>query len=495
MACFLSIDQSTSATKALLLDRDGRRLDRESREHAQHYPQAGFVEQDAEEIYGNTVAVCEAVMKRREPGTQPEFVSISNQRETIVVFDRDTGKPLHPAIVWQCRRGTDACEERKARGAEAQVHEKTGLTLDPYFSASKLHALLKAHPELLEKMKAGAALIGTIDTFLIYRLTGGRVFATDHTNACRTLLYNIHNCAWDASLCELWEVPERALPEIRDCSGEFGTIADIPSLGGIPLRGVMGDSHASLFAQKCFSRGMTKVTLGTGSSILMNIGEKPLLSDAGVLTTLAWVHDGKPTYAFEGIIVSAASSLTWLRDQLGLLENVADAEAMANALSGNGGVYLVPAFTGLGLPYWQPRARALISGLSSQSDRRHLVRAALEAIAYQLRDAFAAMSGIGGLSVKSVHADGGPTANALLMQFIADLTRIPVHVSTNPDGSPLGAALMGMLGAGVIASPAALGRDPDDAPVYAPQMEEEAAEALHAGWRHAVRQTILNNET
>ncbi|HSH08990.1 MAG TPA: FGGY family carbohydrate kinase, partial [Oceanipulchritudo sp.] len=387
MPLFLSVDQSTSATKALLIDQTGRIFDRESREHTQHYPLPGFVEHDAEEIYRNTLAVCEAVLQRCENRDQVAFLSISNQRETVVVFDRKTGKPLHRAIVWQCRRGTEICEKLKAQGAEPEVHQRTGLTLDPYFSASKVHWLIQAHPELADKLRSGEAVLGTIDAYLIYRLTNGVVFATDHTNASRTLLYNISTCTWDPSLCELWGIPNTALPEPRSCSDSFGTVAVGGLVHGLEIRGVMGDSHASLFAQRCFASGTTKLTLGTGSSILMNIGNQPVFSTEGVMTTLAWVHDCQPVYALEGIIVCAAASLTWLRSQLGIIANPAEAEAMATELAGNDGVYLVPAFSGLGLPHWSPSAKAVISGLSNHSDRRHIVRAALEAIAYQIRDA------------------------------------------------------------------------------------------------------------
>ncbi|MEX0332603.1 MAG: FGGY family carbohydrate kinase [Puniceicoccaceae bacterium] len=492
MPCFLSIDQSTSATKAILLDGNASVLARASKEHGQSYPQPGYVEQDAGEIYANTLAVLEEAAAQCNDPSGVRCLSISNQRETVVVFSRETGEPLYPAIVWQCRRGTDACQKLKESGAEPDVHQRTGLTLDPYFSASKLQVLIEANPGLTQQLEEGRALVGTIDTYLIYRLTRGRVFATDHTNACRTLLYNITERDWDDHLCDLWGVPRKALAEIRDCDATFGEVADCEPLNGTPICGVMGDSHASLFAQRCFSPGMTKVTLGTGSSILMNIGEAASLSDNGVLTTLGWVRSNKATYALEGIIVSSASTLAWLKSQLGILADAAESESLATEIDDNGGVYLVPAFTGLGLPHWDPNARALITGLSSHSDRRHVVRAALEAIAYQLKDALDAMAASSSLELKAVHADGGPTANRFLMQFIADMTQIPVRVSSVADGSPLGSALMGMIGTGTIADLESLPEPAGNEPVYSPAMDDQQKQKLYAGWSSAIRQALLH---
>ncbi len=490
MPLFLSVDQSTSATKALILDETGRILDRESREHTQHYPRPGFVEHDAGEIFQNTLDVCQTLLERSGQREQIVGLSISNQRETVVVFDRETGQPLHRAIVWQCRRGVEICEKLRDDGIDPDLHRRTGLTLDPYFSASKVHWLMENHPEIREAIQSGRAVVGTMDAYLVHRLTGGRIFATDHTNASRTLLYNISTNDWDNQLCRLWGIPRQALPDLRDSSGNYGTVGVGGLIKGLPIRGVMGDSHASLFAQRCFDSGTTKLTLGTGSSILMNIGDKPVFSDEGVMTTMAWVHEGKPVYALEGIIVTAAASLAWLRSQLGLLADIGEAEEMAAGLEGNDGVYLVPAFSGLGLPHWAPKARAVICGLSNHSDRRHIVRAALEAIAYQLKDALEAMSRTSGTNLQRVHADGGPTANKFLMQFIADLTGIPVQISAISDGSPLGAAMMGMLGLGIHDSLDSIRALTRDEPVYRPAMEAALVEKNYQGWLAAVRKTL-----
>lgn len=490
---FLALDQSTSATKSLLFDADGRALDREAREHVQHYPQPGWVEHDAEEIWQNTLAVLHALLARHSSRLgEIAALSIANQRETIVVFDRETGRPLHRALVWQCRRGDEFCAAHAAAGREPAVHAKTGLKLDAYFSASKLQWLVRNHPELAARLRDGSALVGTIDTYLVYRFTHGRVFATDSTNASRTLLYDIGRLAWDEELCALWEVPMRALPEVRDSFACFGdTTLEGTFASPLPIRGVMGDSQASLFAQGCFAPGTAKVTFGTGSSLLLNIGASPRFSSLGVLTALAWTHEGRPTYAFEGIIISAASTLTWLRDQLGLAADVPALEQLALSVPDNGGVHLVPAFTGLGLPHWQPGARAAITGLSSHSDRRHVARAAFESIGFQVRDALEAMRAEAGVPLVALHADGGPTASAFLMQFTADLTGVELRVSTLADCSPLGAVFAARLGLGLFSFPAASSSLPRDERVFSPRHDDVARVRQTDGWCHAVRQTVL----
>jgi glycerol kinase len=492
---FLALDQSTSATKALLFDADGRVLDREALDHAQHYPQPGWVEHDAEEIWRNTLAVLRGLLARQSARTgEIAALSIANQRETVVVFERGTGRPLHRALVWQCRRGDEYCVALAAGGREPLVHAKTGLKLDAYFSASKLRWLVRNQPALAAKLADGSALIGTIDTYLIYRLTEGRVFATDSTNASRTLLYDIVRLRWDEELCALWEVPMRALPEVRDSSAAFGeTTLDGTLAKALPIHGVMGDSQASLFAQRCYAPGAAKVTFGTGSSLLLNIGNTPRFSNQGVLTALAWTRAGVPTYAFEGIIISSASTLTWLRDQLGLAADVPALEQLALAVPDNGGVHLVPAFTGLGLPHWQPAARAAILGLSSHSDRRHVARAAFESIGFQVRDALEAMRSEAGVPLATLHGDGGPTTSRFLMQFCADLCGLELRVAIMSDCSSLGAVLAGQLGLGLVASLEVVDEQTRADIVYSPRLPAAEVERLAAGWRHAVRQTVLTS--
>jgi glycerol kinase len=489
---FLALDQSTSATKALLFDAAGRALDREARDHAHHYPQPGWVEHDAEEIWQNTLTVLRTLLARNSAkAAEIAALSITNQRETIVVFERGTGRPLHRALVWQDRRGDPLCRMHVEAGCEALVHARTGLKIDGYFSASKLQWLVHNHPGLKAKLADGSALIGTIDAYLVYRLTGGKVFATDTTNASRTLLYDIGRLAWNDELCALWEVPRRALPEVRDCSASFGeTTLDGALAKPLPICGVMGDSQASLFAQRCYAPGAAKVTFGTGSSLLLNIGDTPRFSSQGVLTALAWSHAGRPTYAFEGIIISSASTLTWLRDQLGLAADVPAIEQLALSVPDNGGVHLVPAFTGLGLPHWRPDARAAILGLTSHSDRRHIARAAFESIGFQVRDALDAMRAEAGVPLVALHGDGGPTASKFLMQFCADLCGVDLRVATMPDCSPLGAVLAGQLGLGLHRDLAALGAITRDEVIYQPKLAAENVAALHAGWRQAVGRTL-----
>jgi len=494
MPCILAIDQSTSATKALLFETDGRLVDKEALDHRQHYPQAGWVEHDAGEIWSNTLTSLRTLLQR-QAGRVSEIagLSITNQRETIVIFERSTGRPLYPAIVWQCRRSESLCAAQVAAGQEKLVHTRTGLKIDPYFSGSKLQWLVRHHPDLRTKLEAGEALIGTIDTYLIYRLTRGAVFATDSTNASRTLLFDIQRLTWDEDLCALWEVPMRALPEVRESFAHFGdTTLDGILVKSLPICGVMGDSQAALFAQGCFAPGTAKVTFGTGSSILLNIGSQPKLSEGGVVTTLAWVRNGVPVYAFEGIIISSASTLTWLRDRLGMATDVAQLEQLAIAAPDNGGVYLVPAFTGLGLPHWRPDVRASLTGLSSHSDRRHVARAAFESIAFQIKDALDALRRDAGVPFGALHGDGGPSSSRFLMQLTADLAGTELCVADMPDCSPLGAVLAGQLGLGLHRTFADIALDRRAVTTYRPALPAERVAALRNGWQHAVRQTLLS---
>ncbi len=436
---------------------------------------------------------CGRCWAARPPACPVLGLSITNQRETILVWDRATGRPLHPAIVWQCRRGDAGCAALVGAGREPLVHARTGLKLDAYFSGSKLQWLVQNLPGLAAKLAAGEALVGTMDTYLIYRLTGGKTFATDATNASRTLLFDIGRLCWDEELCALWQVPLRALAEVRGSTARFGeTTLDGLLDRPLPICGVMGDSQASLFAQRCFEPGLAKVTFGTGSSILLNIGPKLRLSEQGVITALAWVIDGVPTYALEGIIISSAATLAWLRDQLGLFRDAGEIEALAAELTDCDGVYLVPAFSGLGLPYWAPGARAALVGLSGHSDRRHVARAALESMAYQLHDALAALQAESGIALQRLEVDGGPSANRLLMQFTADITGVELRASAAPDCSALGAALAGMLGLGIQPSLAHLSRLPRGDVAYRPALAPAAMAAGRAGWRHAVRQVLLS---
>jgi glycerol kinase len=492
MNFILALDQSTSAAKAILFDARGKVLDRASRDHKQIYPRPGWVEHDAVEIWKNVLAaVRELAGRNPDKFKQLAGLSITNQRETVLVFDRITGCPLHNAIVWQCRRGDPICQALRTQGHDDLVRGKTGLKIDTYFSASKLKWLIAEKPDLAARLKTGVALIGTMDAYLIYRLTGGKVFATDYTNASRTLLFDIGKLRWDAELCALFDVPLRALPEVRESAAQYGDT----DIGGIlpkrvPICGVMGDSQAALFAQRCFRPGMAKATFGTGTSVLLNVGDKFRTSKKGAVTALAWVWQGQPTYAYEGLINFSAATIEWLKNQLGLIQNVAEVEALATSIPDNGGVYLVPAFAGLSAPYWSPDARAAILGMTAHTRKEHIVRAALESIAYQIRDVLEMMRTDARLELQNLHADGGPTRNKFLMQFTADMTGAELKVSKVAESSAWGAAMSGLLGLGLCKSLDDLAALPHEAKVFEPQMDAARATRLHQGWQAAVKRVL-----
>ncbi len=492
MTTLLAIDQSTSATKAVLFDLQGRVLDRTSREHQQIYPQPGWVEHNAEEIWQNVLAVIRDVATRNPDRVAAlAGLSLTNQRETVLVFDRATGRPLHNAIVWQCRRGDPICQQLREEGHEPLVRNRTGLKIDSYFSASKLKWLMANKPELAARLKDGSALIGTMDAYLIHRLTGGKVFATDSTNASRTLLFDIGRLRWDEELCGLFGVPRGALPEVRESAARFGETDAAGALPRqVPICGVMGDSQASLFSQRCFRPGMAKATFGTGTSVLLNVGDTFRCPERGAVTALAWVWRGKPTYAFEGLINYSAATITWLKDQLGLIQSSAEVGALAAAFEDNGGVYLVPAFAGLSAPYWSPDARAAIVGLSAFSRREHIVRAAEEAIAYQIRDVLDMMRTDANLTLENLHADGGPTRDEFLMQFTADMTGVELIVSEVSESSAWGAAMAGLLGLGLCSSLDGLAALPRQTRTYRPKMDPTKAKQLHDGWLAAVKRVL-----
>ena len=495
MPLVLVIDQSTSATKVILFDEAGRTLDKTTREHRQIYPQPGWVEHDAEEIWQNTLTGIRELVGRNA-GRVPEIValSITNQRETVLVFDRRTGRPLHNAIVWQCRRGDALCQDLRERGYEKQVRLKTGLKIDTYFSASKVAWFMQECPEVAAKVRAGEAVIGTVDAYLIHRLTRGATFATDHTNASRTLLYDIAHLRWDEDLCELFQVPDGGrgvLPEVRESAAHFGTTDAEGSLPcDLPIVGVMGDSQAALFAQRCYRPGQAKATFGTGTSVMLNIGDEFKTSDQGAVTALAWVWRGRPTYAFEGIINFSAATIEWLKNQLGMIRNVDEVEALARAVEDNGGVYLVPAFAGLSAPYWAPDARAAIVGMTAYTKREHVVRAAQEAIAYQIRDVLDMMRTGTTLSLQALHADGGPTRNRFLMQFTADLTGAELTVADVAESSAWGAASSALLGLGICRSLEELAAQTRQTMSFHPQMDGAQAKRFHEGWKAAVARTM-----
>ncbi len=488
----LALDQSTSATKAILFDAAGKILAKASRPHRQIYPQPGWVEHDAEEIWQNVLAVIREITKRnRAKISKLAGLSITNQRETVLIFDRQTGKPLHRALVWQDRRGDAICAKLAKQGCEKSVRARTGLKIDTYFSASKIRWLIEHQPATAAKLKRGDAVVGTMDAYLIHRLTGGKTFATDSTNASRTLLFDISKLRWDESLCRLFRVPLRALPEVRESSAPFGeTDANgiLPKL--VPIIGVMGDSQASLFAQRCHRPGDVKATFGTGTSVLLNIGGKFQPSGNGSVTALAWVWRGRPTYAFEGLINFSAATIEWLKNQIGLIQDSSEVEELALSIKDNGGVYLVPAFAGLSAPYWSPTARAAITGLTGFTTKAHIVRAAEESIAYQIRDVLDMMRTGAKIKLQNLHADGGPTRDRFLMQFTADLTGMNLSVSEIAESSAWGAAMNGLLGLGVYSAPEDFAKFPRKQTVFRPQMKAAERKELHDGWLAAVKRVL-----
>lgn len=452
----LAIDQGTSSTKTLIFDKKGEAVAKGSEPLHTNYLDDGFVEQDPEEIYANVLRSVEKCLQQfKEKGFDKRDIAgigISNQRETFVVWDKE-GKPLHNAVVWQCKRSVNICEELKKKGLSGKVQEKTGLIIDPYFSASKLIWLVQHNPAIRKAISEANAFFGTIDTWLLYKMTGGTVYATDHTNASRTLLFNLHTLQWDEELIDLFGLKGIYLPVVKPSSYEFGktTLKGLFD-GAVPVTAMIGDSHAAAFGEGCFEAGTAKATLGTGCSVLMNIGSKPVKQVNGSVTTICWSIDGRVDYALEGVIVSCGSTIEWLKNELGLFIDSKDTEAMANAVPDNGGVFFIPAFSGLGSPYWQMDRKASIIGLSFGTSRNHITRAALESIGYQVKDVITAMEKDAGLSLKELMTDGGITSNEFVVQFIADQLDRKVNCIGMPDVSALGAAYLSGLEVGVYVS-------------------------------------------
>ena len=492
MPFILALDQSTSATKALLFDSSGQLVDKTSVEHQQHYPQPGWVEHDAEEIYQNCIEACRLLLQKNGSVAREILcLSITNQRETVVVFEKGSGHPLHHAMVWQCRRGSALCEELVRAGYDELARAKTGLRIDTYFPASKLTWLFDHFPSIHKKLQAGEALLGTIDTYLIYRLTQGRVFASDYTNASRTLLYDIGKLRWDEELCQLFKVPHHSLATVKKCSATFGAttfsgVLDHP----IPICGVMGDSQAALFAEPVLSTGKPQ---GDPRDRLVGTVEHRggfSVADQRHCLTIGWINEASTAYAFEGIINYTGAVIAWLKDQLGLIDRVEDTAGIAAAVPDSGGVYLIPAFVGLSAPYWEPNARGAIVGLSPSTDKRHIVRAALESIAYQIKDVLVEMMTEAAIPLSVVYADGGMVNNRFLLQQIADITQLKVRASTLPELSALGAVLSGALGMGLLGSLEELESLPHGYIEYNPAMGPAVSEKRYEGWKAAVRRVL-----
>ncbi len=484
----LAIDQGTTSSRAILFDSRGNMTAVSQREFQQMYPKAGWVEQDANEIWLSVLFVMtDAVTKAGIRPEQVAAIGITNQRETTVVWDKETGLPVYHAIVWQSRQTTDICRQLTDAGHRKMIRSKTGLVVDPYFSATKIRWILDHVDEGQKKAEEGRLLFGTIDTWLIWKLTGRTVHATDYSNASRTMLYNIHTLEWDDALLELLDVPRCMLPQVRDSAGDFGLTSPNHFFGlQVPIAGVAGDQQAALFGQGCFSPGMVKNTYGTGGFLLMNTGETPVTSKNGLVTTIAWGLNGKVTYALEGSIFVAGSAIQWLRDGMEMIRTAPESEAVAETVEDNGGVYLVPAFVGLGAPYWDPHARGAMFGLTRGTTKAHVVRATLESLAYQTKDILIAMTADSGIGWKGLKVDGGAVANNLLMQFQSDLLQLPVERPRITESTALGAACLAGLSAGVWNSAEELQRINRPERVFCPEMDTEKSRRLYDGWKKAV---------
>jgi len=484
MRTILAIDQGTTGTTALLLATDGRVLGRAYSELTQYYPQGGWVEHDPEEIWRGTLSAARRAIELA--GVEADAVGITNQRETIVLWDRTTGIPLHNAIVWQDRRTAERCLELRESGVEGLIRAKTGLVIDPYFSATKLEWLLDQIPGARERAEDGELAAGTIDAWLVWKLTGGRIYATDHTNASRTLLYDIEALDWDEELLSIFSIPRQLLPEIRDSAGGFGETAEGLFGKAVPIAGIAGDQQAALYGQGAWKRGQAKNTYGTGAFVLLHTGSERRDSGSGLLTTIACGPTGRPEYALEGSIFIAGAAVQWLRDSLGIITEAGETEALAASLDSNDGVYFVPAFVGLGAPHWIPEARGTIVGLTQGTGRAHLARAVLEAIAYATQDVIAAMEADTGIATASLAADGGVATNDWLMQFQADLLGLPVRRAAFVETTALGAALLAGLATGIIPDPGHFLEAQASPDEFLPEIDGATRERLLSGWQRAV---------
>ncbi len=488
----LAIDQGTTSSRAILFSRDSRIIALKQKELTLYYPEKGWVEQDAVAIWKDTLRVCRAALRSApDEAACLAAIGITNQRETTILWDRRTGQPVYNAIVWQDRRTAAACERLRAAGHEEKVRAKTGLLLDPYFSATKIAWILENVPGVRERAERGDIAFGTVDCWLLWNLTGGAVHATDATNAARTMLFNIRNQSWDEELLKIFNIPGTLLPEVRDNVAPFGT-ARKKFLGrDIVVGGMAGDQQAALIGQACFEKGMVKSTYGTGCFALMNIGGEFRLSDNRLLTTQAYRFNGQTTYALEGSIFVAGAAIQWLRDGLKLFRRAADSEALALSVESSKGVYFVPAFTGLGAPYWEPQARAAISGLTRDSTAAHIVRAALEAQAFQTRDLMEAMKADAGGVPPVIRADGGLVANEFVCRFLAAMLDIPVEIPAVAETTALGAAYLAGLQAGVYAGLGEIRNGWRCARRYEPEMLKPGErEALYDGWKKAVKAVL-----
>lgn len=484
----LAIDQGTTSSRAIIFDTKGKIVSSAQKEFPQYFPHPGWVEQDANEIWLSVLSVyMEVLVHSRLDVKEIAAIGITNQRETAIVWDKKTGEPIYHAIVWQSRQTNEICDWLREQDAEAMIREKTGLLIDPYFSATKVKWILDHVEGAREKAQRGELLFGNVDSWLVYKLTGGRVHATDYSNASRTLLYNIYDLCWDKELLKLFDIPMSMMPEVRPSSGSFGVTEGKFFERSIPIMGIAGDQQAALFGQTCFTPGMAKNTYGTGCFLLMNTGEKPAKSRHGMLTTIAWGIDGKVEYALEGSVFVAGSAIQWLRDGLKMIDSAPESETVAEQVESSEGVYIVPAFVGLGAPYWKPDTRGAVFGLTRGTTRAHFVRATLEALAYESRDIIDAMTLDSGIELRKLKVDGGAVSNSLLMQFQSDILGVPVEKPMVSETTALGAAYLAGLAAGVWKNKEELTANYLIDRMYQPSIPEEKRERLYDGWKRAVK--------
>jgi glycerol kinase len=486
MSYILAIDQGTTSTRAILFDQAGAIRYIAQKEFTQHFPQPGWVEHDADEIWASVGSVIGEILSK-VPAADIEAVGITNQRETAVVWDKTTGQPVYRAIVWQSRQTVDICEDLKARGYENTFRQKTGLLVDAYFSGTKVKWILDHVPGAREKAQRGDLLFGTVDTWLVWKLTNGAIHVTDYTNASRTLLYNIFERRWDDELLDLLEIPRSMLPEVKASSEVYGHTAGLFGGRRIPVAGIAGDQQAALFGQACFTPGMAKNTYGTGCFMLMQTGEKAVLSQHGLLTTIAWGFDGKVEYALEGSIFVAGSAVQWLRDGLRMLRESKESETYAARVSSAEGVYVVPAFVGLGTPYWDSTVRGAVFGLTRGTQKEHFIRATLESMAYQTKDVLNAMQEDAGITLQSLRVDGGAVANNFLMQFQADVLGVPVQRPVVNETTALGAAYLAGLAVGFWKDRREITDRWGVERTFEPTMPAQEAAKLYRGWQTAVQ--------
>ncbi|GAE25727.1 glycerol kinase [Halalkalibacter wakoensis JCM 9140] len=485
----LALDQGTTSSRAILFDKQGKIVAIEQKEIEQIYPQPGWVEHNANEIWASILAVISGLMlKANIDKEEIAGIGITNQRETAVVWDKHTGKPIYHAIVWQSRQTADICEQLKEQGYEETVRKKTGLLIDAYFSGTKVKWILDHVDGAREKAEKGDLLFGTIDTWLIWKLSGGKAHVTDYSNASRTMMYNIHDLKWDDELLSMLTIPKAMLPEVKPSSDIYATTVDYHFFGAeVPIAGAAGDQQAALFGQACFEKGMVKNTYGTGCFMLMNTGDQAVESKHGLLTTLAWGVDGKVEYALEGSIFVAGSAVQWLRDGLRMIKSAKDTEQYAERVSSTEGVYVVPAFVGLGTPYWDSDVRGAVFGLTRGTEKEHFIRATLESLAYQTKDVVDAMEADSGIKVKTLRVDGGAVANNFLMQFQSDLLGVPVERPEVQETTALGAAYLAGLAVGFWDNIEQIKTQSMVDRCFEATMAEEEQQALYSGWKKAVK--------